>query len=110
MAPGSGSQVAISPRDIIYSQSAGRSYTYRRIERVKAYHGEDRETDKGVADQQRERTALGERSSDTQEETSTDSSTESDELDVSGFQPVIRQLALVLNQGRVDGYAYPLAT
>jgi hypothetical protein len=50
------------------------------------HHGEDGYTSETVTEQDGQRTGLRESASDTEEETSTDGTTKSNELDVSGFQ------------------------
>jgi len=51
------------------------------------YHGEDSDTSECVTKQDAQRSGLSECSANTQEQTSTDRAAESDELDVTRFQP-----------------------
>lgn len=84
MAPGRGSQVAISPRDIIFRKLA----MTKNPDRPGTHHGEDRQTGQGIAKQQTERTTLCVSPSDTQKQPGADGSTKSDELNMPGFQSI----------------------
>ncbi len=58
-----------------------------------AYHGEDSDPSERVTQQDTQRSGLRQCSPDSQEQTSSDGAAESDELDVTGFQPFRRKLA-----------------
>lgn len=73
------------------------------------HHAEDSDTRQGITKKNGERTSLGERATDTQEETSSDRSTQSDELDVSGLEAVRSGMSAVSKATWYQGH-YPRTT
>ena len=66
-------------------------------EKRKTYHAVDGKTSERIAEKNTERTALGERTPDTQEQTSTDRSTEGNELNVTRFQSAQKSAQLPMH-------------
>lgn len=66
------------------------------------HHGVYSNTSEGIAQNDRERTSLSKRASDTQEQTRTDSTTKSDELDMSRFQTAEDQISFIFQEDASD--------
>ena len=109
--PDSEAKSGIRVTSAVLRKSTGKRKPSRHLSET-LHHSEDRDTSDGVAKQNREGTSVGESAGNTKEETSTNGTTKSDELDMARLEATLNVSVLLgcLNIAvQVGGFAKSVA-